>query len=137
LDFVGRYRANADGDSVVVRRAHDLYRAFLAACRTREQLSLLQPGRFLNPGHMTDPSLLWFCPMPLPIGARARAGSLAAIMEERFEAYKRAVVQPFFMHLARNVDRQIVLVDVLRSLNAGEEAFPEQRLALDAILRAL
>jgi predicted YcjX-like family ATPase len=136
LDFVGRHGANADGDAVVVRRAHDLYRAFLAACRTREQLSLLQPGRFLNPGHMTDPSLLWFCPMPLPIGARARAGSLAAIMEARFEAYKRAVVQPFFTQLARNVDRQIVLVDVLRALNAGEEAFTDQRLALETILEA-
>ena len=57
-------------------------------------------------------------------------------MEARFEAYKRAVVQPFFMHLARGVDRQIVLVDVLRALNAGEEAFTDQRLALETILEA-
>src|SRR5262249_53369768 len=34
------------------------------------------------------------------------------------------------------VDRQIVLVDVLRALNAGEEAFTDQRLALEAILEA-
>jgi predicted YcjX-like family ATPase len=120
----------------VARHAHDLYRAFLAACRRQEQLSLLQPGRFLNPGLITDPVLLWFCPLPFAVGARARAGSLAALMEARFEAYRETVVQPFFVQLARGVDRQIVLVDVLRALNAGEEAFADQRLALETILAA-
>ena len=58
LDFLGRHPADGAGDPAVARRAHDLYRAFLAACRTQEQLSLLQPGRFLNPGKIADPSLL-------------------------------------------------------------------------------
>jgi predicted YcjX-like family ATPase len=136
LDFLARHPADSPGDPPVARGAHDLYRAFLAACRRQEQLSLLQPGRFLNPGLMTNPSLLWFCPLPFAVGARARAGSLAALMEARFEAYKRTVVQPFFVQLARDVDRQIVLVDVLRALNAGEEAFADQRLALETILAA-
>jgi predicted YcjX-like family ATPase len=57
-------------------------------------------------------------------------------MESRFEAYKRSVVHPFFSQLARGVDRQIVLVDVLRALNAGEEAFADQRRALETILQA-
>jgi hypothetical protein len=74
--------------------------------------------------------------MPLPIGARAQPGTLAALMEARFDAYKRTVVQPFFAQLARDVERQIVLVDVLRALNAGEEAFADQRLALDTVLSA-
>ena len=56
------------------------------------------------------------------------------MMEARFETYKRVIVQPFLEQLARDVDRQIVLVDVLRALNAGEEAFTDQRLALDIIL---
>jgi predicted YcjX-like family ATPase len=98
-----------------------------------EQLSLLQPGRFLNPGD-PDPSLLWFARCRSR-SVRARGDSLGAIKEARFEAY-RAIVQPFLMHLARNVDRQIVLVDVLRALNAGEEAFTDQRLALETILEA-
>ena len=109
---------------------------FSPPAATREQLSLLQPGRFLNPGQIADTSILWFCPMPFPVGGEPGRGSLAALMEARFEAYKRAVVQPFFSQLARNVDRQIVLVDVLRALNAGEEAFADQRLALDTILAA-
>jgi predicted YcjX-like family ATPase len=136
LDFVARHPANRAGEPQTALRAYEHYRGYLAACREREQLSLLQPGRFLNPGQITDPSVLQFCPMPLAIGARAPPGTLAALMEARFEAYKRAIVQPFFAQLARNVDRQIVLVDVLRALNAGEEAFADHRLALDTILAA-
>ena len=97
---------------------------------------MLQPGRFLNPGQIADPSLLWFCPMPFAIGAHAREGSMAALMEARFDVYKRTVVQPFFTQLARGVDRQIVLVDVLRALNAGQAAFADQRLAFETILPA-
>jgi uncharacterized protein len=136
LDFLARHPADSAGDAETARRGGELYRAFLAACRMREQLSFLQPGRFLNPGQLAEPSLLLFCPMPFAVGARIRPGSIAAIMEERFEAYKRAVVQPFFALLARGVDRQIVLVDVLRALNAGEEAFADQRRALETILGA-
>jgi uncharacterized protein len=136
LDFVARHPAESAGDPEVAQRAHDLYRGFLAACRTREQLSLLQPGRFLNPGQLADPSLLWFCPMPFAIGAQAREGSMAALMAARFEAYKQNVVHPFFTKLARGVDRQIVLVDVLRALNAGQAAFVDQRLAFETILAA-
>jgi predicted YcjX-like family ATPase len=136
LDFLARHPADRTGDPQTALQAHELYLEFLAACRDREQLSLLQPGRFLNPGQVADASVLRFCPMPLAVGARARPGTLAALMEARFEAYKRAVVQPFFAQLARKVDRQIVLVDVLRALNAGEEAFADQRLALDTILAA-
>jgi predicted YcjX-like family ATPase len=134
LDFLARYPVDRGGDPETALRAHHLYRDYLAACRDREQLSLLQPGRFLNPGQIIDTSILQFCPVPLAIGAHAAPGSLAALMEARFERYKRVIVQPFFALLARNVDRQIVLVDVLRALNAGEEAFADQRRALDTIL---
>ena len=136
LDFLARHPADSAGDAEAAQRAHILYRGFLAACRTQEQLSLLQPGRFLNPGQISDPSLLWFCPMPFAIGAHAQEGSMAALMEARFDAYKRTVAQPFFTQLARGVDRQIVLVDVLRALNAGQAAFADQRLALETILAA-
>jgi len=134
LDFLARHPADSAAEAGAAWQAHSLYRAFLEACRTREQLSLVQPGRFLNTGQLVDPSVLWFCPMPFPLGAHARAGSLAAMMESRFDSYKQTIVQPFFAQLARHVDRQIVLVDVLRALNAGEAAFADQRLALESIL---
>ena len=134
LDLLALHPADSASDPQTARQAHDLYRDFLMACREREQLSFLQPGRFLNRGQVADTSVLWFCPMPLPVGAQPRPGSLAAMMEARFEIYKRVIVQPFFEQLARDIDRQIVLADVLRALNAGEEAFTDQRVALDIIL---
>ena len=134
LGFLDRHPPRSRADAIIAEQAHSLYVGFLTACRDREHLSMLQPGRFLNPGEVNDPSLLGFCPMSLSAGARVRTGSLAATMKARFDAYKREVVQPFFLQLARRAGRQIVLVDVLRALNAGEEAFMDQRQALEAIL---
>jgi predicted YcjX-like family ATPase len=136
LGFLNDHSPGSRSDSETARQAHLLYRTFLAQCRTREQLSLLQPGRFLNPGELAEASILEFCPMPAGTGTHTRRGSLAAVMEGRFEAYKRDVIQPFFSQLARRADRQIVLVDVLRALNAGPEAFADQRKTLEVILQA-
>ena len=58
LDFVARHPTDRTGDQQTALQAHQLYRGYLAACREREQLSLLQPGRFLNPGQITDFSVL-------------------------------------------------------------------------------
>jgi uncharacterized protein len=135
LSFIERYPPGSRSDAQTAQQAHSLYRAFLAGCQRQENLSFLQPGRFLNPGELADASALSFCPLPLAAGTRARAGSLAAVMEARFDAYKRDVVRPFFLQLARGIDRQIVLVDVLRALNAGEEAFTDHRRALETILQ--
>ena len=136
LDYLACHPVDRASDSETARQAHNLYRIFLRACRDQEQLSFLQPGRFLNPGAIGDDPRLYFCPMPVTVGKRPRVGSIAALMEERFETYKRSIVEPFFAQLARNIDRQVVLIDVLRALNAGARAFADQRLALEAILAA-
>ena len=57
-------------------------------------------------------------------------------MEERFEVYKREVVARFYEDHFRHYARQIVLVDVLRALLAGRDAFEDTRLALEAILES-
>jgi uncharacterized protein len=105
LDFLGRHAPDARSDAETAQQAHGLYCDFLSACRTRELLTLLQPGRFLDPGNVTDPSLLAFCPITVPAGTRARVHSLAALMESRFDAYKRVIAQPFFSEFVRGVDR--------------------------------
>ena len=63
-----------------------------------------------------------------------RGNSLYAMLEGRYEAYKDQVVRPFFRdHFAR-LDRQIVLVDALRALNAGSTAVADLETALTAVL---
>jgi predicted YcjX-like family ATPase len=56
------------------------------------------------------------------------------MMSRRYEAYKSAVVRPFFRDHFSRLDRQIVLVDTLQALNGGAEALAELEAALTATL---
>ncbi|MBN9314689.1 MAG: YcjX family protein [Devosia sp.] len=96
-------------------------------------MSTLPPGRFLMPGDLEGSPALTFAPLPTP-GGPVRSSSLYAMLERRYEAYKAIVVRPFFRdHFAR-LDRQIVLVDTLRALNAGPAAVADLETALTDIL---
>lgn len=121
-------------DEAVARALAGRFTAYLAACRAETvAMSLLPPGRFLLPGDLEGSPALTFAPLdPGP----APSGSLAAMMERRFEAYKAKVVRPFFREHFARLDRQIVLVDVLAALNAGPEALADLERALDSILLA-
>ena len=121
----------ADIDAEALARA---FTAYLRASRADEHaLSTLPPGRFLMPGDLEGTPALTFAPLPPPTGT-PRAGSLYAMLERRYEAYKDIVVRPFFRdHFAR-LDRQIVLVDTLRALNAGPAAVADLETALTDIL---
>jgi predicted YcjX-like family ATPase len=99
-------------------------------------LSTLPPGRFLMPGDLEGSPALTFAPIRLPEGDAIVPGSLAAMMERRYEAYKAHVARPFFRdHFAR-LDRQIVLVDALSALNSGPAALADLENALTEVMRA-
>jgi uncharacterized protein len=121
----------------VAREAHDLYCALLLKARDDYGLSYLQPGRFLCRGGLGEVPYLWFAPLDIPDNAAALApNTLGALMAERFETYKREVVARFYEDHFRRYSRQIVLVDVLRALLAGREAFEDTRLAIETILQS-
>ncbi len=112
-----------------------LFTAYLKACRERSYaMSLLPPGRFLMPGDLADTPALTFAPLELPNDGPAPPGSLWAMMQRRYEAYRDVVVRPFFRdHFAR-LDRQIVLVDALAAINAGPDAVRDLENALAEVL---
>jgi predicted YcjX-like family ATPase len=135
LAFIAAHRPDQIATEEVAKKAHDLYCACLLEARDRHGLSFLQPGRFLCRGSLADVPYLWFAPLDVGEALETFAPStLGALMAERFEVYKREAVTGFYEQHFRNYSRQIVLVDVLRSLLAGREAFDDTRLALDAIL---
>ena len=112
------------------------FRDYLAAARDApERYCLLQPGRFLLPGEMEGAPALTFFPVPEVTG-RGERGSLARLMHDRFEAYKRTVVEPFFRDHLQRIDRQVVLVDLLDHLAAGPESVADLRQAIDGTLGA-
>lgn len=119
-------------------KAATLFRRYLTACRQeRFSLSLLPPGRFLMPGDLENSPALTFAPLDLPeFPGEPVPGSLRAMMERRYEAYRSTVVRPFFRHHFARLDRQIVLVDALSSLNAGPEAVCDLENAIGTILES-
>jgi hypothetical protein len=128
---------NAEGkaDEQATLASAKLFTEYLRACRDeRFAMSLLPPGRFLMPGNLAGSPALTFAPLDVPADGTAPEGSLWAMMIRRYEAYKDAVVRPFFRdHFAR-LDRQIVLVDALAAFNSGFEALHDLEAALSGIL---
>lgn len=107
----------------------------LEAKKARGAYALLTPGRFLMPGELKDSPALTFAPLPDTLYDKDRK-SLWAMMEQRFEAYKDAVILPFYRdHFAR-LDRQIVLIDLLSALNEGPDTLAELEETITEILRA-
>ena len=127
--------AAAPASEEEARRCAELFTRYLRASRgDRYALSTLPPGRFLMPGDLEGTPMLTFA--PLPGSGPAKPGSLAAMMERRYESYKALVVKPFFRdHFAR-LDRQIVLVDALSALNSGPAAVRDLQNALSDVLQA-
>jgi predicted YcjX-like family ATPase len=136
LAFIAQHGHDETASDETAKAAHDLYRAFLLKARDVYGLSHLQPGRFLCPGQLADVPFLWFAPLDVPDNAHIAPNTLGALMTERYDIYKREVVGRFYEDHFRWFSRQIVLVDVLRALLAGREAFEDQRLALEAILQS-
>ena len=123
-------------DEAKALAAAQVYKEFLARVRGEHGLlSTLPPGRFLLPGEYEGSPALTF--VPLDIGeASPERRTLGAMMSRRYEAYKAEIVRPFFRdHFAR-LDRQVVLVDALAALNAGDAALKDLSRALSAILAA-
>src|ERR1043165_2789809 len=115
-------------------QAAALFTDYLKACRDeRYAMRLLPPGRFLMPGDLAGSPALTFAPLELN-GADTAPGSLAAMMQRRYEAYKDVVVRPFYREHFARLDRQIVLVDALAAFNAGPDAVRDLESALAAIL---
>ena len=130
LDATDMSRDANDADAERLALAFTTY---LRRSREHGALSTLPPGRFLLPGDLEGSPALTFAPLPRPNTAQ-RKSSLYAMLENRYEAYKDRIVRPFFRdHFAR-LDRQVVLVDTLRALNAGPAAVSDLETALTAVL---
>jgi uncharacterized protein len=125
----------SDADETMAMKLAEGFTAYLRACKhDHSALSTLPPGRFLMPGDLEGSPALTFAPLPKLSEGSARSGSLQAMMERRYEAYKTHVVKPFFREHITRLDRQIVLIDAMQALNAGPAAMADLERALTEIL---
>lgn len=134
LAFVAALDANAVADEAVARRGYRLYLAMLEQARDRFGLRWLQPGRFLRPGPRGESPMMWF--FPLPGEGTGASGSLRDLLSRRFVAYRDDMRANFFDPWFTRFDRQVVLVDVLGALWAGQGAFEDTRHAVAQIAAA-
>ncbi|MBO1076422.1 YcjX family protein [Roseomonas marmotae] len=134
LDFIATLDPAAPADEAVARRGHRLYLTVLEQARDRFGLRWLQPGRFLRPGPRGESPMMWF--FPLPGEGPAPARSLRDLLARRFAAYRDDMRQNFFDPWFARFDRQVVLVDVLGALWAGEGAFEDTRHAIAQVAAA-
>lgn len=130
LSFAGSLPARASRDEALAETGHALYRAALERLRDDAGLSLLQPGRFLMPPPGEAPPWMVFFP------ARGEGG-LVELMAERYARYVDAVRDDLVSPLFGNLDRIVVLADLLTALAHGPVAFADARDALAAAAGAL
>jgi predicted YcjX-like family ATPase len=129
LGFAAGLPARAPADEALAQEGARLYRAMLQ--RLREAgMAYLQPGRHLMPAPGLEPPWMAFFPY-------AGGGPFAALLARRYDAYVEAVRRDLASPLFANVDRLVVLADVLTALHAGEAAFADTRDALAAAAGAL
>ncbi len=137
LGFLASLDPAAPAEEEAARTAAELFTAYLRKARDDVYaLSTLPPGRFLMPGDLEGSPALTFAPLPVSPEERAVPGSLAAMMERRYEAYKTHVARPFFRDHFSRLDRQIVLVDALTALNSGPAAMRDLENAMTGLMQA-
>ncbi len=127
--FVCGLPARAAADEALAAAGTRLYRGMLQ--RLREAgMAYLQPGRHLMPAPGPQPPWTDLFPM-------AGDGPLAALMTKRYDAYVDAVRRDLASPLFAEVDRLVVLADVLTALHGGAAAFADTKAALGAAASAL
>ncbi len=129
LAFVRGLPRRAGADEALAQAGSGLYRELLGQLRARG-LSFLQPGRHLMPAPGPEPP--WMSFFPATVG-----GGLQELLASRYAAYLEAVRRDLASPLFAEVDRLVILADVLSALAAGPAAFADMRAALGAASGAL
>jgi predicted YcjX-like family ATPase len=122
------------GDTdMIEEQLFDLYSEYLKSLYYHE-FSFMQPGRFIEAGDMKDDPLLRFCPLPTP-SSSIEEGSIYANFQKRYDIYVSEVVERLYLEHFQKFDSQIILVDLVKTLNEGEDVFNDMHLALKSILK--
>ncbi|MGB1234521.1 MAG: YcjX family protein [Planktomarina sp.] len=132
LGLLSTVDCSAKFDDVTAGTLAAAYADYLQTARANGYANCT-PGRFLLPGDLAGSPALTFAPLP---EGEADRRSLRTEMQRRFEAYKSRVVRPFFRNHFAKLDRQVVLVDVMKALANGPDALADLEKAMGDILTA-
>ncbi|MBQ4833021.1 YcjX family protein [Pseudoalteromonas sp. MMG010] len=133
LDALEQLDLNTPVDESLLAHISQLYQQMLVGLKKDTKLAMLQPGRMLMPGDLQGAPLLLFFPVNINNDTVVEGSNLAHLIK-RFNAYVKEVVKPFYNEHFKHFDRQIVLVDVLSTLNEGHETLKEQSSVINQLL---
>ena len=134
LSQIALYDRNRD--EFLEEQLHDHYTEYLKRLHY-QGFSFVQPGRFLEPGDMANDPLLCFCPLPAPPSSDAvHPDSIYARFQERYESYIHEVVNRLYLEHFQAFDTQIVLVDLLKTMEYGYDIFEDMHLSFKHILKS-
>ncbi|USD66440.1 YcjX family protein [Vibrio sp. SCSIO 43136] len=135
LDAMQDFELGADVDEKRLAEISELYTDYLHACKDAG-LHWVQPGRFVLPGDLAGAPVLQFFPVKaLPEETQSKTNQYA-MLKARYEEYQNKVVKKFYKEHFSTFDRQIVLVDCLQPLNAGQESFGDMQTAIEQLLKS-
>ncbi len=131
LDLYGAYHDSSKDADVF-----DSYCEYLKTLHYHH-FSFVQPGRFLEPGDMDGDPLLHFSPLPLLVPREeVHPNSLYARFEKRYNGYLEEVVKRLYVEHFKYFDTQIILVDLVKTLQHGYDSFTDMHLAFKHILKS-
>lgn len=116
-----------------IKKLSHTFRQFLLACKKHPDIYFIQPGRFILPGDLENAPVLDFFPCELQSDS-VNLETNYSLLESRFDYYKEQIVKPFFKEYFAKVDRQVLLVDASKVLNAGYDAYKDLQLTLANLL---
>jgi len=134
-------RSDTSYDRTRAQRLVTAYKDYLRACRADPRgLVYLQPGRLLMPAELDGRDVLEFCPLPataLTPRPATQPPRLYDVFAQRFDRYRRTVVQPFFDEYFARAQVQVVLLDLFSILKAGLAAYNDHRRCIEDIIGSL
>lgn len=141
LDALDNFDLFAEVDEKQIAEISGKFTSYLYACKEEARLYWVQPGRFVLPGEYAGAPVLQFFPLVNKTITEnqlksALPNSNYAILKKRYDYYCNHIVKGFYQQHFSKVDRQIVLVDTLKSLNSGVESFNDMRLALEQLMQS-
>ncbi|WP_111979133.1 YcjX family protein [Algibacillus agarilyticus] len=127
---------HAPADELVLEKLAAIYTEFLHKI-ANESYSYVQPGRFVLPAEWQGKPALHFVPISSEFVNNRKADEtddvLFSLNKSRFEFYVKEIVTPFYHRYFNDFDRQVVLVDVLKALNGGDEKYQDLKFTLAAL----
>jgi predicted YcjX-like family ATPase len=116
-------------DQIIVQE----YYKYLSKLR-KNGFSIIQPGRYIQPGDLKDSSILFFTPLLKSKFMTPHQESIYNRFKQRYNRYSNNIVKKITSEYFKDFDRQIILIDVLKTLQNGYDSFIDMTRAIKILM---